>query len=236
MITYASRFLTGIEQRYSQTEREALAVVWACKHLHLCVYGKPITVYTDHKPPVAIYSNPTSKPPTRIERWTLRLQPYQITVKYRRGETNPADCLSRHLTTNAAKTTRQQKVEEYINYLATTSTPKALKTQDIEAATQADATLQAVAEAVAKDNMHLVVKRPGVDLTEFRLLERVKEELAVSSSGKLILHRTCIVIPKSLQEHVIILAHEGHQGPMKTESLLREEVWFPNIDKLVKTK
>ena len=47
MITYASRSLTATEQRYSQTEREALAVVWACEHLHLYVYGKPITVYTD---------------------------------------------------------------------------------------------------------------------------------------------------------------------------------------------
>lgn len=237
VITYASRSLTATEQRYSQTEREALAVVWACEHLHLYVYGKPVTVYTDHKPLVTIYSNPSSKPPARIERWALRLQPYQITVKYRRGETNPADYLSRHPTKEGAQTTRQQKVaEEYINYLATTSTPKALKTQDIEAATQADATLQGVAEAIAKGNWHLVVKRPGVNPTEFRLLERVKDELAVSASGNLILRGTRIVIPKSLQEHVVSLAHEGHQGLVKTKSLLREKVWFPNIDKLVESK
>ena len=84
VITYASRSHTATEQRYSQTEREALAVVWVCVHLHLYVYGKPITVYTDHKPLVTIYGNPSSKPPARIERWA-----YQITIKYRRGETNP---------------------------------------------------------------------------------------------------------------------------------------------------
>ena len=196
VITYSSRSLTATEQRYSQTKREALAVVWACEHLHLYVYGKPITVCTDHKPLVAIYGNPSSKPTARIERWTLRLQPYQITVKYQRGETNPADYLSWHPTKTAAPTTRQQKVaEEYINYLATTSTPTALKTQDIEAATQADPTLQGVAEAVAKGNGHLVVKRPGVDIAEFRLQERVKEELAVSASGNIILRGTRIVIP-----------------------------------------
>lgn len=44
VVAYASRSLTETEQRYSQTEREALAVVWSCEHFHLYVYGKPITV------------------------------------------------------------------------------------------------------------------------------------------------------------------------------------------------
>ena len=237
VITYASRSLTATEQRYSQTEREGLAVVWACEHLHLYVYGKPVTIYTDHKPLVSIYDNPSSKPPARIERWALRLQPYQITVKYRRGDINPADYQSRHPTKHAAETSRQQKVaEEYVSYLTTNSTSKALKTHDIEAATQSDATLQAVAEAVTKGNWHDAVKRPRVDASDFRLLERVKDELTVSASGNLILRGTRIVIPKSLQEHVVNLAHEGHQGLVKTKSLLREKVWFPNIDKLVETK
>ena len=47
-------------------------------------------------PPVSIFGNPSFKPPPRIERWALRLQPYQLTVHYRKGEGNPADYLSRH--------------------------------------------------------------------------------------------------------------------------------------------
>ena len=41
IFAYASRALTGVERRYSQTEREALAIVWACEHFHLYVYGHP---------------------------------------------------------------------------------------------------------------------------------------------------------------------------------------------------
>ena len=67
IVTYASRSLSETEQRYSQTEREALAVVWACEHLHLYIYGKPVTIYTDHKPLVSIYGNPSSKHPARID-------------------------------------------------------------------------------------------------------------------------------------------------------------------------
>lgn len=32
------------------------------------------------------------------------------------------------------------------------------------------------------------------------------------------------------------LAHEGHQGIVKTKSLLREKVWFPGIDRLVENE
>jgi len=40
-----------------------------------------------------------------------------------------------------------------------------------------------------------------------------------------------IVIPESRQSRVLTLAHEGHQGIVRTKALLREKVWFHNIDK-----
>ena len=117
VIAYGSRALTAVEQRYSQTEREALAVVWACEHFHLYVYGQPVKIFTDHKALVSIYGNPKSKPPARIERWAIRLQPYNATVIYRPGSDNPADFLSRHPYKGANRTSREEKVaEEFVNY------------------------------------------------------------------------------------------------------------------------
>ena len=40
IILYTSLALSEVEQRYSQVEREALAVVWACERLKLYLFGK----------------------------------------------------------------------------------------------------------------------------------------------------------------------------------------------------
>ena len=44
-----------------------------------------------------------------------------------------------------------------------------------------------------------------------------------------------IVIPESLLKKAADLAHVSHQGLLeKTKALLREKIWFPGIDSLVK--
>ena len=67
VICYTSRSLTDTERRYSQTEKEALALVWACEKFHPYVYGVPFDLVTGHKPLEVIYG-PRSKPCARIER------------------------------------------------------------------------------------------------------------------------------------------------------------------------
>ena len=40
VIAYASRGLTDVERRYSQTAREALALVWACERFNMYIFGR----------------------------------------------------------------------------------------------------------------------------------------------------------------------------------------------------
>ena len=44
------------------------------------------------------------------------------------------------------------------------------------------------------------------------------------------------MVPSKLRERAIELAYVGHQGIVKTKRLIREKVWFPGIDKMVKEK
>ena len=56
----------------------------------------------------------------------------------------------------------------------------------------------------------------------------------MNAESNLILFGSRIVTPNSLQQRAIDIAHEGHQGVIKTKKLLREKVWFPRIDEKVK--
>lgn len=40
VICYASRIRSDVERRYAQTEKEALALVWASEHFHVCLWHR----------------------------------------------------------------------------------------------------------------------------------------------------------------------------------------------------
>ncbi len=158
-------------------------------------------------------------------------------MHYRKGDGNPADYLSRHLSKQTNAASREQKIaEEYVHYIATTSTPKALTVSEIEEVTKADATLQAVLQAIETGNWYEGAQQSGVDIAVFAAWLKVKDELTAGVSPQVILCGTRIAVPSKLQECVVNLAHEGHQGVVKTKSLLREKVWFPGFDKMVEKK
>ena len=116
-IYYASRCLMDVERRYSQTEKDALALVWACKTFDLYLLGKKFNLVTNHKPLQTIYG-PRSKPSACIERWVLRLQPYDFNVVYIRGVNNIADPLSRLSIQH-----EHAENDDYIKFVTQQATP-----------------------------------------------------------------------------------------------------------------
>ena len=224
--------MSNVEKRYSQTEKEALALVWSCERLKLYLLGQKFTLITDHKPLETIFSSPKSRPNARIERWALRLQPFDFEIKYKSGENNPSDYLSRNPIDmyNSNKNIEDDGTENYIQFLIRHATPKALKIDDIKKATKEDEKLQIFIKWLNDPSLvPSSVKNP-----QLRSLVNIKNE--VTQADGLLLRQNRLLIPTQLQQVCIDLAHEGHQGIVKTKSLLRSKVWFPGIDKLVENK
>ena len=93
---YISRTLIEMEQRYSNIERELLAVVFACERLNHYTVGYRVKVETDHEPLMSIWKKPIVSISTRVQRLLLRLLQYSIDIQYPPGKRNViAGALSR---------------------------------------------------------------------------------------------------------------------------------------------
>ena len=84
-VAYTSCSLASTEKRYSQIEKECLAISNAFAKFDHWVYGhSSIEVHTDHKPLEIIFKKPLNKAPARLQRMLMRLQRYQFNVVYKK--------------------------------------------------------------------------------------------------------------------------------------------------------
>ena len=216
-VAYASRTLNDVERRYSQTEREALGVLWACQHFETYLYGTKFSVVTDHKPLVHMFK-PKHNPPARIQRWLMKLQPFTFDVIYIPGPENAADMLSRSRIESELE--HEHDTEEYIRFVMEHAVPVALTIEDIKKSSANDEVLSKVREFIQSGKWEKT--------RTFNPYYNIRNELTVQ--GEVVLKHTRIVIPQTLRGRILELAHESHQGIVKTKNLLREKVWWPNMD------
>ena len=216
-VCYASRSLSDVERRYSQTEKEALGVVWGFERFSLYLQGlESFDLVTDQEPLKVIYST-RSKPSACIERWVLRLQPYNYRVRYVRSRENIADALSRPVRQEPTKAGRRD--DEYVRAVALQSVPVAMNIQEIEKASAEDSELQVVRKCLVSGDWAPVPKHYLSVRTDLNYI------------GHVVLRGTRIVIPAALRGRVAELAHEGHPGIVKMKERLRSKVWWLGIDR-----
>lgn len=190
------------------------------ERFHFYLFGRSFDLITDHKPLEVIFG-PKSRPSARIERWVLRLQSYQYQIKYRAGKSNIADPLSRLSVGKSLGKPFDEESEHYVNLIATTSAPVAIKLITIKEASRDDDETQAIKTAIYKNQWP----------DEYAQYKMFESELCFA--GDILLRGTRIVIPSALRPKVIELAHEGHPGATVMKRRLRAKVWWPKIDQQV---
>jgi hypothetical protein len=93
-IGYCSRKLLPRERNYSVIELECLAIITGIRKFEQYIYGRKVTVLTDHKPLQFLHNMANTN--ARLARWSLFLQKFDLQPIYRQGLLNKnADGLSR---------------------------------------------------------------------------------------------------------------------------------------------
>ena len=93
-VEFASKLLSEAQSRYSNTKRKMLAVLLGLVKFHYYAYGRPIVLESDHKPLEA--KKHLSSAPPHLVRMLLRIQKYDVQLKYLSGKDIPVvDALSR---------------------------------------------------------------------------------------------------------------------------------------------
>ena len=162
-------------------------------------------------------------------------QQYKPATQYQPGATNPADYISQHLNSHAAKTSEEEMIaKEYVNFITDDIIAKALRKEEVLEATLEDATLTSVQE-LQVTNMWYRVDHPSafdldVDIGAFIAFRKINQQLSITSDGLILKKKNKLVIPASLQQRALHLTYEGHRGLNKTQALLWEKVWFPDIN------
>ena len=234
---FCQPYLVRRRTTLSQTEKEAISIVWACEKFHLYIYGGQFNIIIDHKALETILNNNKSRPPAKIERWNLHLQNYNFTTTFRPGKDNPTDYMSRHPV--SLHIPRHSYAEEYINFLCANLLPIAMRTADILHEINNDITMQSLKDLITSDSWYKLNSndnfKHGKNIQDLLLFSKVKQDLTVTNHG-LVLKGTKLVITEKLRDRVINLVHEGHQRIIKTKALIREKIWFPGIDRRVEIK
>ena len=230
-VAYASRTMSDTEAHYTQIEKEALAITWACERFSMYLLGKSFLLETDHKPLVSLLStkNLDNLPP-HILRFCLRMMRYNFTIVHVPGKALViADALSR-APVHADVTDSfnlQESTETFISAVVETLPASASRLEQIAKAQSTDPILQQVIRFCQEGwpTNHMIKG-------SLRPYWCICSELSMHNCLLLRAHR--IVIPTCLQQDTLKRIHEGHQGIVKCRLLARTSVWWPGISQQIK--
>ncbi|XP_003737698.1 uncharacterized protein K02A2.6-like [Galendromus occidentalis] len=238
-IMHASRSLSDTERKYSQIEKEALALVYAVKKFHKFIFGRKFILNTDHKPLLSIFGSKngiSAHSANRLQRWAVILLDYQFEIRYKKTtDFGEADALSRLIVEQQSHLDGNNELPDKViasielddeNSLDENIAALPVTRDEIRRGTLSDRILSRAKKFI--DSQWPKISREDA---LFALYSRRSE---LSISGGIILFRNRVVIPADLQKEVLTTLHNGHPGETRMKALARSYVYWPQIDDQIK--
>ena len=224
-IAFASKSLTGAEQRCSNIEQEALGILHGLEKFHHYCIGREVLNITDHKPLAAMFKKDVATLSQRIQYILLKIHQYRVQIIYTPGpDIFVAYWLSRHNQVEG-KDKPIKDMEVWMDAIqSATDVPECISVAEIQQASVQDDHLQKLKNLIiagwpdTKDELHVNLKPYW----------SCRDELAVIDG--VILKGRHIIIPTSLRQQILEQLHINHMGIKKTKLLACQSVYQPSIN------
>lgn len=228
-IAHYARSLTATEQKYSQIEKEGLALIFTIKKAHKFIFGRKFKLQTDHQPLLAIFGSKKDLPvhsQNRLVRWATTLMSYDFDLSYvSTSKFAKADWLSRMIQEFPRN---QDDVviaeiwdDDNDDSLSSNFTP--VMQEDIQVASEKDYEVSAVMKLLSDNSWK---SKPDTDIEKY--WSRLKDRLKIIQGCLLVDDR--VIVPKQLQSMVLKQLHDGHPGVVHMKQKARSFVFWRGLD------
>ena len=229
-VAFASRSLTDAEKRYSNIERETLAVVWCCERFADMLIGTQFIIRTDHKPLVSLLGNiPLADLTARIQRMRMRLMKFTYRIEHIPGkELFTPDTLSRIPlpVSEDFQDVLQQDVDAFVNVMYVVPA--------------SDQKLKEILNKQQEDEGFLEMKRYLTGQTNELRTDGAKQmkkyESQLWHKDEILMFNHRLVIPPSMRKEILDKIHEAHGGENKCINRAKTCVWWPGINRDIQNK
>ena len=225
-IAYASRSMSGAEQRYAQIEKEMLAIVFAMEKFHQYTYGRRVCVQSDHKPLESIMKKSLDKAPKRLQAMMLRLQKYTLDISYVPGKTIVlADTLSRAYIDGDSSNDHEEFAHVHVTkYLPITDRRLLL----LKEATASDEVLRCLRELVTDGWPSDKSMVPPAAMPFFHFRDEI------TAHDGLLMRGNRVIVPHSMRMDMKEKIHSSHVGIEACLRRARECLFWPNMSVEIK--
>ncbi|XP_036340714.1 uncharacterized protein K02A2.6-like [Rhagoletis pomonella] len=217
-IQFASQTLNQTQQRYSQVDREAYAIIFGVRKFNQYLFGRKFILVTDNKAIAQIFSPHKGLPTlsaTRMQHYAIYLGSFEYEIRVNKSSENAnADALSRLPCANVNENIDEVDVIEtqVIENLPVTVTELSGETKKADEVKRLIECLQYGRDCEPSF-------RFGIAQSEFSLQRGC------------LLRGMRVFLPKGLRKRVLAELHTGHFGITKMKILARAYCWWNQLDK-----
>lgn len=221
-IMFASRSLTVAKSRYSQLDREALALFWGTKKFFLYLYGRKVTFIVDNKPLQQIF-NPTKNlfpfAASRMMQYATYLNQFDYDIKHQKSSQHVnadyfSQCVARRTEASGVLRVDEcfflQKQQLKVLKISTKPDDEKLAAETIRKASREDPKVGKLIEQLKKGQN----KDPNYML-----------------NNEIVFFGSRVVIPEKLQQTVLQQLHATHMGIVKMKAIAQKYVFWENINR-----